>query len=329
MATTTLSIAGKNYQVEQVEIDQSELLFYVDNPRVYSVLRLDGEEPTQDEIERQMKKQEHVKKLRLAIETNGGLIDPLIVRKKDKVVLEGNSRLAAYRILCEKNPMAWGKVKCVLLPDDVDDNAIFALLGQYHIVGRKDWSPYEQAGYLYRRRQQTKLPVEAMAKELGIAIGEAKRYFQVYEFMRQHGVLDPEKWSYYDELLKNRGIKNQVKKDPKFLEKVSKKIETGKVETAQDIRKLGEIVASEDKQAKELAESFMEGEISLEKAHVTLKESGILNDDVEKLTKFRVLIGDNDYVKRIQESSGEAKDRITFELNHISNIIKNILQKLN
>ncbi len=329
MATTTLSIAGKNYQVEQVEIDQSELLFYVDNPRVYSVLRLDGEEPTQDEIERQMKKQEHVKKLRLAIETNGGLIDPLIVRKKDKVVLEGNSRLAAYRILCEKNPMAWGKVKCVLLPDDVDDNAIFALLGQYHIVGRKDWSPYEQAGYLYRRRQQTKLPVEAMAKELGIAIGEAKRYFQVYEFMRQQGVLDPEKWSYYDELLKNRGIKNRVKKDPKFLEKVSKKIETGKIETAQDIRKLGEIVASDDKQADVLTKSFMEGEISLEKAHVTLKENGILNDDVEKLTKFRALIGDNDYVKKIQESSDAAKVRITFELSQISNIIKNILQKIN
>lgn len=328
MATTTLSIAGKNYEVEHTDLDQSELLFYVDNPRVYSSLRLDGGEPTQEEIEKVMKKQEHVKELRLAIETNGGLIDPLIVRRADKVVLEGNSRLAAYRILCEKNPIKWGKVKCILLPEEVDEDAIFALLGQYHIVGRKDWSPYEQAGYLYRRKQKTKLPVEAMAQELGIAAGEARRYFNVYEFMLEQNVLDPEKWSYYEELLKNRGIKNQAKKDPTFLKKVSQKIEEGKVETAQDVRKLGEIVASEKTEAKEVVKDFFEDQISLAKAHVTLQETGVLNDSIERLSKFRELLGDPTFCKKLQESNDAVRQNAKFELTQISSIINQIISKL-
>ena len=328
MATTTLNIAGKVYEVENIELDQSELNFYIENPRVYSILRLDGTEPSQEEIEAQMKKNEHVRKLRLAIETNGGLIDPLIVRKKDMVVLEGNSRLAAYRILCEKNPVQWGKVKCVLLPDEVDEDAIFALLGQYHIVGRKDWSPYEQAGYLYRRRQKTKLPVEAMAKELGIAESEAKRVFQVYEFMIKNNVLDPDKWSYYDEMLHNRGIKNQTKKDPKFYEKVTEKIQSGKIGTAQDIRKLGDIVKSDTTEAQEIAQDFMDDKISLEKAHVSLQESGILNDDIERLAKFREVISATIFTKKVLESNDEVKDKAKYELTQIKNIIENILQKI-
>lgn len=76
------------------------------------------------------------------------------------------------------------------------ESAIFTLLGQYHIVGRKDWSPYEQAGYLYRRKKETKLPVDDMAKELGITVGVAKKYIEVYEFMIKQNDLVPEQWSF-------------------------------------------------------------------------------------------------------------------------------------
>ena len=96
-----------------------------------------------------MKSMEHVKQLRLSIEQNGGLIDPLIVVKRngDYVVLEGNSRLAAYRLLAEKDPVKWQKVRANILPEEISENEIFTLLGQYHLVGRKDWNIFEQAAY--------------------------------------------------------------------------------------------------------------------------------------------------------------------------------------
>ncbi len=95
--------------------------------------------------------QEHVKELKESIKSNGGLIDPIIVRDGDFVVLEGNSRLAAYRILYKTDPIKWAKIKVTLLPKDIPESAVFTLLGQYHIVGKDPWDPYEQAGYLYRR----------------------------------------------------------------------------------------------------------------------------------------------------------------------------------
>lgn len=328
MATKTLDIAGKRYNVEEIELDQSTLKFYLENPRVYSSIRINNDNPTQEEIESAMKKMEHVKKLRLAIETNGGLIDPIIVRNSDRVVLEGNSRLAAYRILCEKNPMKWGMIKCVILPDEVTDDAVFTLLGQYHIVGRKDWSPYEQAGYLYRRKKNTKLPVEEMAKELGIAAAEAKRLVSVYELMLKNSAFDPEKWSYFDELSKNRGIKSKAKKDPTFVNKVVTKIIEGKIDNSHDIRKIGEIAGSDDAQAEEITQQFLDDEISLEKAHVTLQEAGVINDDLTKLTKFRELIGDGSYRTKLLNSNDEVKEKIKFELSLINSIITTLLSKI-
>jgi ParB-like nuclease domain len=100
------------------------------------------------------------------ISDNGGLIDPLVVRDKDFVVLEGNSRLAAYRFLASKDPIKWAKAKCTILPADIDEKLVFALLGQYHVKGKKDWVPYEKAGFLYRRHKQQKVVLSTIAAEL-------------------------------------------------------------------------------------------------------------------------------------------------------------------
>ena len=199
MATENLTIGQVDYIVELEDLNQADLKFYTENPRVYSVLNVDGVEPTQEEIEEYMCSQDHVKQLKVSIETNGCLIDPLIVIKGDYTVLEGNSRLAAYRLLCKVDPVKWGKVKCKILPADIDDKAIFALLGQYHIIGRKDWDPFEQANYLYRRHMQTKLPVEYMAQELGISKQKAKSMVNVITFMIEHDDLNKRHWSYYEE----------------------------------------------------------------------------------------------------------------------------------
>ena len=84
----------------------------------------------------------------------GGLLEPIIVRRN--VVLEGNSRLAAYRMLAEKDPIKWADIRCNVLPDDTSDDVVFSLLGTLHIIGKTPWSPFEQAGYLYRRTQTSR-----------------------------------------------------------------------------------------------------------------------------------------------------------------------------
>ena len=55
---------------------------------------------------------DHVKGLVHSIRTHGGLIDPVLVRDTDYVVLEGNSRLAAYRLLAKIGPYSMGTHSC-------------------------------------------------------------------------------------------------------------------------------------------------------------------------------------------------------------------------
>src|SRR6266516_3293481 len=134
----TLTIAGKKLKVRIGEVPQSELLFFAENPRVHSLLHSDGTEPTQEEIQDQLEGMENVKKLVQDIRRNGGLIDALIVLSGSREVIEGNSRLAAYRCLAREDPIRWGKVKVTLLPEPVEGVVIDVLLGQYHLKGEME-----------------------------------------------------------------------------------------------------------------------------------------------------------------------------------------------
>ena len=328
MTEDTLTIGKKVFDVKIGELNQADLHFYVDNPRVYSVLRASGDDPSQQEIEELMVDMDHVKQLKQSIETNGGLIDPLIVRDGDYVVLEGNSRLAAYRLLCRTDPVKWGKVKCTILPADIDDSSIFTLLGQYHIVGRKDWSPFEQAGYLYRRKQDTRYPIESMAKELGITKGVAQNYINVYEFMIENNTLEPDKWSYWEEYLKNRNIKKQRDQDNTFDKVMVEAVKNGTIAQATDMRKLGEILHSTSKQAKKALERIKNNEITVADAYDSLLDTGQINELIKKLDKFKELINETDFEKTLLQSPSEIQDKAKYSLKKISKRIEGIMKKL-
>lgn len=302
MAKENLTIGKKDYEVEICELNQADLKFYTENPRVYSVLNIGGEEPSQTEIEEHMCNLDHVKQLRLSIESNGGLIDPLIVRDGDYTVLEGNSRLAAYRLLCRTDAITWGKVKCKVLPADIDDAAIFALLGQYHIISRKDWDPFEQANYLFRRHQQTRLPVEYMAQELGISKQKAKNMIEVIRFMIENDDLNKRHWSHYEEYLKNGGIKKYRETNPDIDETIVEAIKTETIREAADMRKLGEIAKVGDKQSKKVMQKIAEGEIDLYEGYEEVQDAGKLDDVIKKLKTFRQYINDNTIEKQIKGS---------------------------
>lgn len=318
-----LKIANREYDVEECELNQIDLKFYIENPRVYSALRsnLNNEQPTQEEIEELMSNMEHVKQLRLSIESNGGLIDPLIVRDGDYVVLEGNSRLAAYRILSKKDPIKWGKVKCKVLPSTIDDSAIFTLLGQYHIVGRKDWSPFEQAGYLYRRQRDTKYPTSQMAKELGISEAKSKSYLNVYEYMLKVNDLIPDRWSYYEELLKNRNIKKAIEKVPELEQTILEQIKGNKLTQAADIRKIGEIAGASNKKSKKLISEIAHGSTDIYTAYEEMKDSGSLDESIKKLKKFREFINDPSFDENAKSSEA------IFEIKQIIKKLKRSLGK--
>lgn len=325
-----ITIGKKEYEVTEAQLNQCELLFYEDNPRVYSILRANGGTPTQKEIEEKMTSMDHVKQLRLSIEQNGGLIDPLIVVKRgsDLVVLEGNSRLAAYRLLAEKDPVKWQKVRVQILPEEISENDIFTLLGQYHLVGRKDWSVFEQAAYLYRQKKASNLENDILAKNVGLTEGKVKSYLEVYEFMLEHNDLKPDRWSYYEEYLKSRGIKKYRGTSSKIDEVFVQQVKTGTIKQAMDVRTvLSEIAKTPGKTANKVMEDIIAGKTDIYDGLDRLKATGKTTDNYKHIDKFYKLISEDDVQTSIKLEATTNRD-IAFKLKQIRKVVDKLIKDL-
>ena len=325
-----ITIGKKEYEVTETQLNQCELLFYEDNPRVYSILRANGGTPTQKEIEEKMTSMDHVKQLRLSIEQNGGLIDPLIVVKRgsDLVVLEGNSRLAAYRLLAEKDPVKWQKVRAQILPEEITENDIFTLLGQYHLVGRKDWSVFEQAAYLYRQKKASNLENDILAKNVGLTEGKVKSYLEVYEFMLEHNDLKPDRWSYYEEYLKSRGIKKYRGTSSKIDEVFVQQVKTGTIKQAMDVRTVLSAIAKEsNKTANKVMEDIIAGKTDIYDGFDRLKATGKTTDNYKHIDKFYKLISEDDVQTAIKLEATTNRD-IAFKLKQIRKAVDKLIKDL-
>lgn len=321
----TLTIAGKKLRVRTGEVPQSELLFFAENPRVHSLLHSDGSEPTQEEIQDQLESMENVRELVQDIRRNGGLIDALIVRSGSREVIEGNSRLAAYRCLAREDPIKWGKVKVTLLPEPVESVVIDVLLGQYHLKGKTEWLPYEQAGYLYRRVHHHGASVDELSAELGLSKKRIGQMIGAYEFMVEKKDNARGRWSYYYEYTKSHKIKRARKLYPKMDSVVVKMIKSGEIEKAQDLRdKLPVICTSRGKALERLAS----GRLDLDEAFDLVEHQGGTNTSFRKLERFRTWLANADVRQRLADSPPAVRRRVAFEVRQLGRLIDRLAKKL-
>ena len=325
MAEESLTIRGKEIPIKRCQLEVNKLMFFPDNPRIYSAIGAGQVAPLQEEIQAKLVRMEHVKELVYDIQLNGGLIDPIIVRDGSFEVLEGNSRLAAYRELIKKDPIKWGTMRSVLLPQDIDEASVFALLGQYHIKGKKDWQPFEQAGFLYRRHKKQGIDIDTLSKELGLRLSETKNLISTYDFMASKKIKSPAKWSYYYEYIKSRKIK-KIRKDFASLDSVMvKKIQSGELEKATDFRD-GLKVLSEAKP--KTINKLIEGSYDFGEALNVVKLSGNSNEAYQRLNRFRMWLAKEETKDAFGSANETERKKIGFELGKIHSIAKNQQSKL-
>lgn len=318
-------LRGRELKISVAYVDQMTLRFYAENPRIYSsIWHDDGPEPTQAEIFEILSKRENVREVLLpSIRTNGGLIEPLLVR--GNVVLEGNSRLAAYRLLAQTDSYKWQKVRIRKLPDSVSDADVFSLLGEYHIVGRTDWVPFEQAGYLYRRHKQFGFSIEALHKEISLSAGRIRHMVNVYQYMIDVGDRQPSRWSYYDVLLKSRQFAKAAEQHGEFYDVIVEKIKSGEIERAVDIRdRLPLIVEAGGNTLKR----FLQGKTDFEHAVADAKDRGAGDYTARKLREFRGWLADDQVAREIGNSGEIEKKGLKFELSRIERRVKQLLGML-
>lgn len=323
--TDELIVRNRKFQVALTELAQADLQFYVENPRLYTLVRRGGQEPTQEEIEEELCKMDHVKRLVQSIKENGGLIDAVIVQGKTKTVFEGNSRLAAYRLLAKQNAVKWGRIKAKILPDTISESEIFSILGEYHIIGKKDWQPLEQAGYLYRRHKTHNVPIDALAKEINIGRKLIAHLIDVYQFMLDINERDVGKWSYYDEYLKSTKIKKARKAYPQLDELVVKKIRSREIERAVDIRDgLKKIVEAKGN----VLERFATDKRSFADSLQAALSKGAGDHGVKRVKRFKEWLATSQAQNEIAELQGEARKECKYDLSKVHKLAGRVLKRL-
>jgi hypothetical protein len=320
-----MTIDGKSISTRVGMLDQTKLRFWPDNPRVYSIIREPGREPTQDDIQLQLQDMEHVRALVQDIRKHGGLVDPLVVKDGTFEVVEGNSRLAAYRFLSSNNPVKWSRVKCRLLPLDITDDLIASLLGQWHLKGKKEWLPFEQAGYLYRRHRQQNVPLATLAREAGTTASRVEKIIDAYELMLEQNDTRRDRWSYYDELVKSRKIMKSFEQSPGLRTRVLKMVKGGKFARAQDVRdKLPTICSAPTK----VRTKFVAEKLDFDDAYDAAKEAGGGDARYQRLHKVRLWLAEQEVQDDLLKTTGELRAKIEFELKKIQGLAGGLLKKL-
>ena len=272
---TTIAIMGQDVPArhELVHIDQ--LRYLADNPRVYAGIRemSDFAGLTPDEkqlrIYQRLLQEPSVKNLIPEIERDGGLQDPIIVRWDTQEVIEGNSRLAAYRKLhLSGGDDRWTHIRCLVVKALTDDQQT-RLLGQAHLHGKTDWSPYAKALFCFRWVVEERQDISTLAALSGFSPAEIKKNVRIIELMQDNDDNTLSNFSYYNVLVRSRAISSAIEDSKPLRDILLSQIKT-EAFTAQEMReRLPTIIAKP-----RILRKYEKGEVTLEDAYDRAKISG-------------------------------------------------------
>ena len=273
------------------------------------------------------------------IEHQGSVLEPLLVKKGTYEVLEGNSRLAACKLLEEKYKKKTTKeskeflmevtmLSCELVPEDTEENIIFAWLGELHLKGKKDWDAYEKSNYIHRRMESLKNDKshdnskEQVSAEAGETKAEIETRYNVIELMHKHKEHKIDKYSYYDVVIRSRPAQNKIKGKPDN-ETIIVNCLKNYPGQAVDFRKKINAVCKN----KKISKNFFEKKDDLDEAYDKIDLD--IDKVIEKITKFRNWLPEADKKVLKLDKFDPNFNKILFEYDKLFRVSKKHYEKLN
>ena len=248
-----ISVLGKKIQTKIVEIGIFQLHYWKENPRINAIInqKYRDQEIQESEIETELWEKDSVKDLFNDIDMHGGLIDEILV--KDNIVLEGNSRLCAYRHLYsrakEKNNLEdqkkWSTIRARVIPVDTSDQIVFSILGTWHIKGKNQWDTFEKSAYLKRMRDKFNYSEKQIADLIGQTEKFVKENIEAHDIMVDNQIFDLDKYSYFYEYVKGKNNSKNASMYSQFPDLTKRVIETinsENIRRAEEIRNLPKIL---------------------------------------------------------------------------------------
>ena len=290
MADKTITILDESIPVSSDRMDIYKLRFLGDNPRVYTVTHAQPgfmnktPDERQAEIFQALKNEPSVKNLLPDIRSNGGLLEPILVRHDTMEVIEGNSRLAVYRILHERDGNeGWAEIDCDVVSGLTDDQQA-AYLNQIHIKGKTKWTAYEKANFAYVRHKNGH-SYPSMAELFKESAQTIRTRVKVIEAMRENDDGEQSNFSYYDVIVRNQAIRSKMEQDEMLRSWIRDSIrKEEKPFSAQEMRKKLPVILKKKKILGKLVRDGLElddaySRAAISKAQKALQSArGILED---------------------------------------------------
>jgi hypothetical protein len=241
-----VQVRGQDLPVEDILLDPT-------NPRIANTVaasNFDDGKAMQDSLGEFLWSDSDVHNLYRSVLENRGLIERIIVRN-NMVVAEGNCRTVVYRKLREKFPKdpTWRTIPARVLPANISDRQIAVLLGELHVGGKNEWSPFEKAGHIHQLFTQYGMVQEEIAKILRTSKTAVNHNFRAFDALKKYMVAFPgpgavRKFSYFLELYKNPQLREWVTKSPEALADFVQWVGTNRIQQGRDVRDLKDIVSN-------------------------------------------------------------------------------------
>jgi len=215
MTTQKITILGQEIPVSNERIDIFQLKFLPSNPRVYAYTHRQSGfenmeiEEQQEVIFQAIRQEPSVDNVRHDLKHHGGLLEPILVRMDTMEVIEGNSRLAAYRILHNEQPDdRWAEIECNTV-SGLTKKQQDAFLNQIHVKGKTKWSAYEKANFAFVRKEEG-YSFKDMAKIFSESEPTLRKRVKVIQRMTDNEDQEQSNFSFYDVMEGNQDIRNKL-----------------------------------------------------------------------------------------------------------------------
>ncbi len=261
-----VTVAGQTIRLlhDEVSLDLLDLDF--ENPRIkykLSLQLMNGDRPSEKDLEKLILDLPEVRKLRRDIEHNKGVRERIIVQKTEDgryKAVEGNCRTACVRDLLRKTKDAtWKKIPAKVMDEDVDPKHKAILLTDFHVNGKIDWEAHEKAGQIYYMSRDLGMSQDDIVIYNHSSKATVNRTLTAYGFFvdtfltmdkGKYAKEGRQKWSYFDEFFKKKELREELARNPKFGEQFCRWIGEGQMPQPVLVRKLPDVLRHKDAREK-------------------------------------------------------------------------------
>lgn len=166
---------------------------------------------------------------------------------------------------------------------------------------------------------------EELRRRIGLSLSKIKHLISVYEFMTEIDGRRPNRWSYYDELLKGR--KNDKVKEAlaEFIDIIVEKIQSGEIERAVDVRDKLPLIT---KVGGNTLKKFLSGAMPFDVAVADAKLRGAGNYNHKRLSEFRNWLAEAHLDDEFRQAPEKEKKVLRYELARIERRVKALSQSI-